>query len=334
AQNDVEGLMEERFYDVVISLTSTPTVTDTLVIFPTVGYGILSFLTFINTEFSVFNNGLVIAVMLRNTSLLQPMNILILSLAVSDLMIALCGSLVATITNYQGSYFIGHATCVFQGFSVNYFGKDGTLNGKKKASKISVFGFRGIKSGLSMRRSVQGLLFVWVFCLFWAVALLLSWSSYSLEGVQTNTSYLILYSLLCFIVPVAIIIYCYFHVLKSLRKVDLCGRSRKSENDHAITMVLAMITAFFVCWLPYAVVVVVNPELRVPPLIATLPMYFAKTSPVYNPIIYFFSNKQVNGFSLLEQGELSVFQEQERQHAQQGVASVTSPQPKQTRCHC
>uniref|UniRef100_A0A3B5N003 G-protein coupled receptors family 1 profile domain-containing protein n=1 Tax=Xiphophorus couchianus TaxID=32473 RepID=A0A3B5N003_9TELE len=258
----------------VISLTSTPTVTDTLVIFPTVGYGILSFLTFINTEFSVFNNGLVIAVMLRNTSLLQPMNILILSLAVSDLMIALCGSLVATITNYQGSYFIGHATCVFQGFSVNYFGKDGTLNGKKKASKISRYNVVCHPKAalrLSMRRSVQGLLFVWVFCLFWAVALLLSWSSYSLEGVQT--------------------LKCPFHQLN--RRLELPGgRSRKSENDHAITMVLAMITAFFVCWLPYAVVVVVNPELRVPPLIATLPMYFAKTSPVYNPIIYFFSNKQ------------------------------------------
>uniref|UniRef100_A0A3B5N1Y2 G-protein coupled receptors family 1 profile domain-containing protein n=1 Tax=Xiphophorus couchianus TaxID=32473 RepID=A0A3B5N1Y2_9TELE len=257
-----------------ISLTSTPTVTDTLVIFPTVGYGILSFLTFINTEFSVFNNGLVIAVMLRNTSLLQPMNILILSLAVSDLMIALCGSLVATITNYQGSYFIGHATCVFQGFSVNYFGKDGTLNGKKKRYNVVCHPKAALR--LSMRRSVQGLLFVWVFCLFWAVALLLSWSSYSLEGVQT---------------PFSLALKCPFHQLN--RRLELPGgRSRKSENDHAITMVLAMITAFFVCWLPYAVVVVVNPELRVPPLIATLPMYFAKTSPVYNPIIYFFSNKQ------------------------------------------
>uniref|UniRef100_A0A3B5QDE1 Parietopsin n=1 Tax=Xiphophorus maculatus TaxID=8083 RepID=A0A3B5QDE1_XIPMA len=274
-----------------------------------VGYGILSFLTFINTEFSVFNNRLVIAVMLRNTSLLQPMNILILSLAVSDLMIALCGLLVATITNYQGSYFIGHAACVFQGFSVNYFGLGSLCTLTLLAfERYNVVCHPKAALRLSMRRSVQGLLFVWVFCLFWAVALLLGWSSYSLEDFQTpfslaweerswsNTSYLILYSLLCFIVPVAIIIYCYFHVLKSLRKLNRRlelpgGRSRKSENDHAITMVLA-ITAFFVCWLPYAVVVVVDPELRVPPLIATLPMYFAKTSPVYNPIIYFFSNEQ------------------------------------------
>lgn len=61
-------------------------------------------------------------------------------------------------------------------------------------------------------------------------------------------------------------------------------------------MVLAMIVAFFVCWLPYtvlSVVVVVNPKLYIPPLVATMPMYFAKTSAVYNPVIYFLSNKQV-----------------------------------------
>lgn len=58
-----------------------------------------------------------------------------------------------------------------------------------------------------------------------------------------------------------------------------------------------MIIAFFVCWLPYttlSVVVVADPELYIPPLLATMPMYFAKTSPVYNPIIYFLSNKQVS----------------------------------------
>lgn len=74
------------------------------------------------------------------------------------------------------------------------------------------------------------------------------------------------------------------------------GCSSKKENDHAISMVLAMIIAFFVCWLPYtalSVVVVIDPELYIPPLVATMPMYFAKTSPVYNPIIYFLSNKQV-----------------------------------------
>ncbi|KAM4554330.1 parietopsin [Fundulus diaphanus] len=301
------------------SIPSEMMVTSVPTIFPRVGYNILSFLMFINTVFSVFNNGVVIAVMLRNTHLLQPMNVFIFSLAVSDLMIGLCGSLVATITNYQGSYFIGHAVCIFQGFSVNYFGLVSlcTLTLLAFERYNVVCGQKGAFM-LSMRRSLKGLLFVWVFCLFWAVTPLFGWSSYSPEGVQTscslaweerswsNYSYLLLYTLLCFIIPVAIIIYCYYHVLKSLRKLNRSielqgGRSRKSENDHAINMVLGMIIAFFVCWLPYtalSVVVVVNPELYIPPLVATLPMYFAKTSPVYNPIIYFFSNKQFRDCAL------------------------------------
>lgn len=84
------------------------------------------------------------------------------------------------------------------------------------------------------------------------------------------------------------------------------GRSCQKENDHAISMVLAMIIAFFVCWLPYtalSVVVVVDPELRIPPLVATMPMYFAKTSPVYNPIIYFLSNKQVSSSAAIPMNE-------------------------------
>lgn len=55
--------------------------------------------------------------------MLHPMNAIILSLAVSDLMIALCGSLIVTITNYHGSFFLGDILCIFQGFCVNYFGK-------------------------------------------------------------------------------------------------------------------------------------------------------------------------------------------------------------------
>uniref|UniRef100_A0A3Q4M333 Parietopsin n=1 Tax=Neolamprologus brichardi TaxID=32507 RepID=A0A3Q4M333_NEOBR len=288
-------------------------------IFPHVGYSILSFLMFINTVLSVFNNSLVIVVMLRNSVLLQPMNVLILNLAVSDLMIGLCGSLVVTITNYQGSYFIGHTACVLQGFSVNYFGLVSlctlTLLAYERYNVVCK-PKAGLK--LSMRRSIFGLLLVWIFCLFWAVAPLFGWSSYGPEGVQTscslaweerswsNYSYLIFYTLLCFIIPVAIIIYCYFKLLKSMSKLNRSvelqgGRSSQKENDHAINMVLAMVVAFFVCWLPYtalSLVVVIDPELHIPPLVATMPMYFAKTSPVYNPIIYFLSNKQFRDCAL------------------------------------
>ncbi|XP_057691660.1 parietopsin isoform X3 [Corythoichthys intestinalis] len=288
-------------------------------IFPRVGYSILSFLMFINTLLTVFNNGLVIAVSLRNPTLLHPMNVFILSLAVSDLMIGLCGSLVVTVTNYYGSFFIGRTACVFQGFAVNYFGLVSlcTLT-LLSYERYKVVCKPSIGRKLSMSRSVTGLIFVWLSCLFWAVMPLFGWSGYQPEGVQTscslaweerswsNYSYLILYTLVCFIFPVTVIIYCYSNVLTSMRKLNKSvelqvGHSLQKETDYAVKMVLAMTLAFFMCWLPYtalSVVVVLEPQLNIPPLLATMPMYFAKTSPVYNPIIYFLSNKQFRDATL------------------------------------
>ncbi|XP_077566948.1 pinopsin-like [Stigmatopora nigra] len=288
-------------------------------VFPRVGYSILSFLMFINTLLTVFNNGLVITVSLRNPTLLHPMNVFILSLAVSDLMIGLCGSLVVTVTNYYGFFFVGRTACVFQGFAVNYFGLVSlcTLT-LLSYERYNVVCKPSIRRKLSMRRSATGLIFVWLSCLFWAVMPLFGWSGYQPEGVQTscslaweerswsNYSYLILYTLVCFIFPVTVIVYCYSKVLMTLRKLNKSvelqvGHSLQKEMDHAVKMVLAMTVAFFICWLPYtalSVVVVVQPELHIPPLLATMPMYFAKTSPVYNPIIYFLSNQQFRDATL------------------------------------
>ncbi|KAK7117590.1 hypothetical protein R3I94_022974 [Phoxinus phoxinus] len=247
------------------------------------------------------------------------MNVIILSLAVSDLMIASCGSAIVTVTNYQGSFFLGHAVCVFQGFAVNYFGLVSlctlTLLAYERYNIVCkpMAGFK-----LNVCRSCQGLVLVWLYCLFWAVAPLLGWSSYGPEGVQTscslgweerswtNYSYLIAYTLMCFILPTAVIIYCYSNILVSMRKINKSielqgGKNCLEDNEHAVRMVLAMLVAFFICWVPYtaiSVVVVVNPEIYIPPLVATMPMYFAKTSPVYNPIIYFLTNKRFRESSL------------------------------------
>lgn len=61
-------------------------------------------------------------------------------------------------------------------------------------------------------------------------------------------------------------------------------------------MVVVMVLAFLLTWLPYAAMalsVVLQPRLHIPPLVATVPVILAKSSTVYNPIIYFFMNTQV-----------------------------------------
>lgn len=66
-------------------------------------------------------------------------------------------------------------------------------------------------------------------------------------------------------------------------------------------MVVVMVLAFLVTWLPYAALalaVMIDSSLYVDPVIATIPVYFAKSSTVYNPIIYIFMNRQVSWFKV------------------------------------
>lgn len=61
-------------------------------------------------------------------------------------------------------------------------------------------------------------------------------------------------------------------------------------------IVVVMVLAFLVTWLPYAAMalaVIIDSSLHIDPIVATIPVYFAKSSNVYNPIIYIFMNRQV-----------------------------------------
>lgn len=61
-------------------------------------------------------------------------------------------------------------------------------------------------------------------------------------------------------------------------------------------MVVVMVLAFLLTWLPYAAMalaIILDSSLYINPLIATVPVFLAKSSTVYNPIIYVFMNRQV-----------------------------------------
>lgn len=60
-------------------------------------------------------------------------------------------------------------------------------------------------------------------------------------------------------------------------------------------MVILMILAFLISWLPYAglaMLVVYDNTVAIHTLVDTVPVYLAKSSTVYNPIIYIYLNRQ------------------------------------------
>lgn len=73
------------------------------------------------------------------------------------------------------------------------------------------------------------------------------------------------------------------------------GAVAKGEMKVA-SMVILMVLTFLISWMPYAtlaMLVVYNPDVKIHLLVGTVPVYLAKSSTVYNPIIYIYLNKQV-----------------------------------------
>jgi c-opsin len=71
--------------------------------------------------------------------------------------------------------------------------------------------------------------------------------------------------------------------------------SRKREQ-RVLVMVVVMVMVYLMCWLPYGVMALLatfgRPGL-VTPEASIVPAIMAKTSTVFNPVIYIFMNKQV-----------------------------------------
>ncbi len=72
------------------------------------------------------------------------------------------------------------------------------------------------------------------------------------------------------------------------------------KEAHVAIMVVVMVAAFFIAWGPYAVfsLIIAFSDIQLSQALQIMPCLFAKSSVCYNPIIYFYFNKQVS-FSIL-----------------------------------
>lgn len=73
--------------------------------------------------------------------------------------------------------------------------------------------------------------------------------------------------------------------------------TQKAEKE-VTRMVIIMVIAFLICWVPYASVaayIFTHQGSNFGPIFMTVPAFFAKSSSIYNPVIYIMMNKQVPG---------------------------------------
>ncbi|XP_067090275.1 parapinopsin-like [Osmerus mordax] len=263
-------------------------------------------------------NATVIVVTLMHRQLRQPLNYALVNMAVADLGAALTGGVLSVVNNAVGYFSMGRVGCVMEGFSVSLFG----ITSLCTVALIAVERMFVVCKPLGQisfqsKHAAGGVALCWLWSLGWNTPPLFGWGRYELEGVGTscapdwhsrdprNVSYILCYFALCFAIPFALILGSYAKLLWTLRQVSKMGCMEGGAVARAeasvARMVVLMVLTFLGSWLPYAslaLLVVHNPDVTISPLVGTVPVYLAKSSTVYNPLIYIFLNKQFRSYAV------------------------------------
>ncbi|XP_060931333.1 parapinopsin-like [Limanda limanda] len=282
------------------------------------GFTILAVIMGVFSAAGIILNVLVIVVTVRHRQLRQPLSYALVNLAICDLGCAVFGGLPTTVTSAMGYFSLGRVGCVLEGFAVAFFGIASLCTIAVIAvERYIVVCFPMGAVLFQTRHAVAGVVLSWVWSFVWNTPPLFGWGSYELEGIKIscapnwynrdvgNMSYILMYFSLCFAIPFSIITLSYSRLLWTLRQVtklqvSVAGRTNHVEVQVA-RMVVVMVLAFLVTWLPYAAMalaVIIDSSLYIDPVIATIPVYLAKSSTVYNPLIYVFMNRQFRGYAV------------------------------------
>ncbi|XP_077683061.1 pinopsin-like [Eretmochelys imbricata] len=255
------------------------------------------------------NNLLVLILFCRNKVLQSPINLLLMNISVSDMMVCIMGTPFSFAASTQGHWLIGPGGCIWYGF-IN------TLFGTVSLISLAVLSYERYctmmgtteADATNYRKIWMGIFLSWMYSLFWTLPPLFGWSSYGPEGPGTtcsinwhsrdanNISYIVCLFIFCLVIPFFIIVYSYGKLLCAIKQVSGVTKGiGRTREQRVLIMVVVMVICFLLCWLPYGIMALIatfgKPGL-ITPSASIIPSVLAKSSTVYNPVIYIFLNKQ------------------------------------------
>ncbi|XP_043863291.1 opsin Rh2 isoform X1 [Drosophila mojavensis] len=266
---------------------------------------------------SCCGNGVVVYIFGGTKSLRTPANLLVLNLAFSDFCMMASQSPVMLVNFYYETWVLGPLWCDIYAVCGSMFGCVSIWSMCMIAFdryNVIVKGING--TPMTIKLSIMKILFIWLMATFWTIMPLIGWSSYVPEGNLTACSidymtrqwnprsYLITYSIFVYYVPLFLICYSYWFIIaavaahekamreqakkmnvKSLRSSEDCD---KSAEGKLAKVALTTISLWFMAWTPYLVICYFGlfKIEGLTPLTTIWGATFAKTSAVYNPIVY------------------------------------------------
>nr|QWV42634.1 long wavelength sensitive opsin 2 [Trichodes sinae] len=279
--------------------------------------GILGFVMGLLSVVSILGNGMVIYIFSSTKALRTPSNFLVLNLALSDFLMMSTNAVPMVINCYYETWVLGPTFCELYAMTASLYGFVSIWS----MTFIAMDRYNVIVHGLSAkpltkRGVLVRILLTWVIAACWSSAPMFGWNKYILEGNMTacgtdyftttwlNRSYIMVYSGIAYFTPLNIIIYSYWFIVQavaaheksmreqakkmnvtSLRSSDAAQKSTEFKLAKVALMTTAL---WFFAWTPYLVTnyVGIFEAARISPLSSIWCSLFAKTSAVYNPIVY------------------------------------------------
>ncbi|TSK58049.1 Opsin-5 [Bagarius yarrelli] len=244
---------------------------------------------------------------------MKPPELLSVNLAVTDLGAAVSMYPLSVASSWYHSWLGGDVTCIYYGWMGFFFGV-------ASVATLTVMAIVRFTASTTLqshtdkisKKAVQVMLTgTWLYALLWAMFPLIGWGAYGPEPFglsctlawaemkEHSPSFVISMFAMNLVIPAIIIVCCYLGIIlrlhyfyKSLQNGNII--QNKVKMQRRLMLIAILISAGFIgCWTPYGIVSLwsIYSTSPVTPLVSMLPCLFAKTSTVYNPLIYYTFSK-------------------------------------------
>ncbi|KAK6488591.1 opsin-5-like [Huso huso] len=281
---------------------------------PTMDYGAGGFLILIAVV-SITGNAAVLVAAVKKSSRLKPPELLSVNLAVTDLGMAVSIYPLAISSAFNHSWLGGDISCIYYGLLGLFFGVASIMTLTVMAVvRLILTSTLQITANKINKREIQlAIVCIWLYALVWAILPICGCGKYGPEpfGISCTinwseernfkkSAFIIPFSVLCVILPTLTLISCYSAIAWKHHKAYQASKNNErilnsNTLEKKLTLMAVMVTAGFLsCWAPYAVISfwsIYNSSDNIPPEISVLPCLLAKSSTVYNPLIYYAFSK-------------------------------------------
>ncbi|MBN3298948.1 OPN5 protein, partial [Amia calva] len=260
---------------------------------------------------SSVGNGYVIYMSFKRKTKLRPPELMTVNLAIFDFGISVTGKPFFIISSFSHRWQFGWEGCWFYGWAGFFFGC-GSLFTMTAVSLDRYLKICHIRYGTWLKRHHMFLClgFIWCYAAFWACMPLIGWGNYAPEPFGTSCtldwwlaqssvsgqSFVMCILFFCLIFPIMIIVFSYVKIIFKVKASakEVAHFDTRNQNSHILEIKLTKVamlicTGFLIAWIPYAVVSVwsaFGSHDSIPIPASVVPTLLAKSSAMYNPIIY------------------------------------------------